>query len=262
MNKKLEKLETRLREIFEEKIIQLIPGKNNRRKLFDELDSAMQNHLKRGESGGIFAPDKFYIHVPPADLEDWKSLQDVLSEISEFLFQVGLSRGYAFTEQVSIELRSNRNESNQSFFITAEFTKEKPKLSDTISMTGDDVKNQKQNFPDRAFLIVGGRDNFQLDKSVINIGRHSENNLILNEPHVSRHHAQLRAIDNKYVIFDVGSTGGLLINGKSITQATLQSGDVIRIGMINLIYVQDTTSEHPTTAMSADNFSEDQENKI
>ena len=43
-----------------------------------------------------------------------------------------------------------------------------------------------------------------LIKPVVNIGRHSESDLVIEDLHVSRHHAQLRAISQHYVIFDTG----------------------------------------------------------
>jgi pSer/pThr/pTyr-binding forkhead associated (FHA) protein len=107
--------------------------------------------------------------------------------------------------------------------------------------------------PRNAFLIVGGKTNFPLDTPIINIGRHSDNDLVLADDYVSRHHAQIRAINKRYVVFDVGSTGGIFINGKQITQATLHPGDVLRMGMVNLIYVQDSTSENPTSVVDVEN---------
>jgi pSer/pThr/pTyr-binding forkhead associated (FHA) protein len=103
--------------------------------------------------------------------------------------------------------------------------------------------------PQNAFLVIAGKTNFPLTKAVVNIGRHSDNDLILEDQYISRHHAQLRAIDNRYVIFDVGSTGGIFLNNKQISRATLHPGDVLRIGMVNLIYSQDTTAEQPTSAV-------------
>jgi pSer/pThr/pTyr-binding forkhead associated (FHA) protein len=79
----------------------------------------------------------------------------------------------------------------------------------------------------------------------------------MEDQYISRHHVQLRAINQRYVIFDVGSTGGILLNGKPITQATLHPGDVIRIGMTHLIYVQDTTGDLPTSALSLDTEMDD-----
>ena len=249
MNKNLENLEAQLREIFEEKLFRLIPGLHSRRQLFDDLLTAMQDNLGKGPEGEVQAPDNLLIFVPGEDLSDWKAHQDVLEEMSDFLFHAGMSQGYTFKRKPTINLRVLDNAPNQRFVVSANISKNKPNLPDTAAMPKDGGENHQAKLPDHAFLIVGGRDNFPLDKPVVNIGRHSDNDLILDEPHVSRHHAQLRAINNRFVIFDVGSTGGLLINGKNINQATLQPGDVIRIGLVNLIFVQDATSEHPTTAI-------------
>jgi len=249
MNKNFENFEAKLREIFEEKIIQLIPGNRNRRKLFDDLDDLMQDKLQTNPDGEIQAPDKFIIHVPPEDLSDWKAHQDVLDEMAGYLYQKGYSLGFNFIQPLTIQIQTQNSPPKQAFFITADFSKKPQVLPDTSIMTHDESENRQQNIPDRAYLIVAGKESFPLDQSVINIGRHSENDLVINEPHVSRHHAQLRAINQRYVLFDVGSTGGLMINGKPIPKATLQTGDVIRIGLVNLIYVQDSTSEHSTTAL-------------
>lgn len=252
MNKKLERFEAQLREIFEEKIVNLIPGNRDRRKLFDNLKTALQENLVEGSQGEIHAPDYFTVLVPQEDLSEWKAHQDVLDEMADFLYRSGLSHGFNFNQQLTINLKSQGSSIKQDFLISANFTKKKPKLPDTAVMVSDELENKNQKIPDQAYLIVGGKDNFQLEKSVVNIGRHSDNDLIINEPHISRHHAQLRAINNRYIIFDVGSTGGMLINGKSTSQAALHPGDVIRIGLVNLIYVQESTAEQPTTALPID----------
>lgn len=262
MNNKLERFEAQLREIFEEKIINLIPGNRDRRKLFDNLKSALKDNLVKGSQGEIQAPDYFTVLVPKEDLSNWKAHQDVLDEMADFLYRSGLSQGFTFNQQLTINLKSQDHGIKQDFLISANFTKKKPKLPDTAVMASDDLENKHQKIPDRAYLIVGGKDNFQLEKSVVNIGRHSDNDLIINESHVSRHHAQLRAINSRYVIFDVGSTGGLLINGKSISQAALHPGDVIRIGLVNLIYVQESTAEQPTTALPIDEDLEQSEGNL
>jgi len=51
-----------------------------------------------------------------------------------------------------------------------------------------------------------------------------------------------------------------MINGKTISQATLHPGDVIKIGMVNLIFVQETTVEQPTTVLPVDEDSEESGN--
>ncbi len=252
MNKNFENLEAKLRKIFEEKLIRIIPGNNIQDKLFDDLNHAMENALTYEIGGEVHAPNNFIIYVPFEKFADWQAHQDVLNEIADFLFHSGMSRGFSFSQHPNIIIRPLDNDLIQDFLVSANFTEKKPSLPDTSAMTNKNVTNKRHNIPDRAYFIVGGRENYLLDKPVINIGRHSDNDLILDEPHVSRHHAQLRAINKRYVIFDVGSTGGVMINGKMFSQTTLKPGDVIRIGLVNLIYVQETTSENQTTALPVD----------
>ncbi|MDY6846033.1 MAG: FHA domain-containing protein [Chloroflexota bacterium] len=249
MNTNIERLEAHLRVIFEENLMRLIPGMHSPRNLFDELLKVMHDNLMALSDNQILAPDEFSIHVPEEDLKKWQAHQDILDEMADFLYKTGLSEGFSFNHPPFIKIIPHDGDPNHGFFLSVSVSLHKPNLPDTAAIPKSEMPNFQEEIPKRAFLIVGGTDNFALEKSVIDIGRHSNNDLILDEPHVSRHHAQLRAINKRYVIFDVGSTGGLFINGKQISQATLQPGDVIRIGMVNLIYVQDITSENPTTAL-------------
>ncbi len=66
----------------------------------------------------------------------------------------------------------------------------------------------------------------------INIGRDEDNQVILNDSSVSRHHAQITVVDNKYYIEDINSKNGTYVNGKYLkAKMELKAGDIIRIGM-------------------------------
>ena len=56
------------------------------------------------------------------------------------------------------------------------------------------------------------------------------NDIIVNDPIVCRQHARIRLEDNRFVLYDLASTTGVLANGKPVQQHTLQNGDRIRIG--------------------------------
>ena len=94
------------------------------------------------------------------------------------------------------------------------------------------------DIPKNAFLIVNGSEIFPLTKQVINIGRMDDNDIILQNAHVSRYHARLQAFSGRYVIMDLKSTGGTSVNGKRVTQAAIKPGDVISLSGIPLIYGQ------------------------
>src|SRR5512140_516329 len=99
--------------------------------------------------------------------------------------------------------------------------------------------------PEDAFVVVDGVKVIPLGQPLVRIGRRLENNLVLDDPRVSRTHAELRAINGRYVIFDLDSTGGTYVNGLKITQTVVYPGDVISLGGVNLVYGQKNPPPRP-----------------
>lgn len=72
---------------------------------------------------------------------------------------------------------------------------------------------------------------FTLDKMELFLGREPGNDLVVNDPEVSRRHARLKKIGTQYLLEDMGSTNGTFLQGNRITlPVMLQSGDEIKIG--------------------------------
>lgn len=112
---------------------------------------------------------------------------------------------------------------------------------DLEAKSGDD----NNLIPEDAFVIVDGTKVIPLNQAVINIGRRIENTLVLDDPRVSRTHAQLRAINGRYIIFDLNSTGGTFVNGERVKQSILYPGDVISLAGADLIYGQKNPPPRP-----------------
>jgi hypothetical protein len=93
----------------------------------------------------------------------------------------------------------------------------------------------------RAFVILDGRRTVTLNDSVINMGRRLDNQIIVDDPRVSRNHAQLRLRFGHYVVYNLGSTGGTFVNGQRVEECVLRPGDVISLGGVPLIYGEDGT---------------------
>jgi pSer/pThr/pTyr-binding forkhead associated (FHA) protein len=87
-----------------------------------------------------------------------------------------------------------------------------------------------------AFLIVDGKQLFLLSDVVTNIGRLNENHLIIADGRVSRRHAQIRFVQDHYVIFDLGSSGGTYVNNVRITQSILNPGDIISLAGVAIVF--------------------------
>ena len=253
MNKEFDRIEEHLRVLFEEKLSKIFTGHQAQRPLVDVLIQVMENNIQMDPEGRLCAPDLLILRVPTEDLIEWQVHQDILDDIAATLHQIGTKERFLFQKPTRIELNPDTEMKKGRFDISAYFSPKEPGLRDTAVMVQEEQAEREPLVPDNAMLIIAGKTIFPLEKLVVNIGRHSSNDLVLNDPHISRHHAQLRVIKDHFVIFDVGSTAGLFLNGKRISQATLHAGDVIRIGLANLIYNQEPTNTFPTSVLQTKN---------
>jgi hypothetical protein len=90
-----------------------------------------------------------------------------------------------------------------------------------------------------AYLVLHGTRIIPLNQTLIKIGRQLDNHIILEDPRVSRIHAQLRMVNDRFVIIDMNSTGGTFINGQRTTQSVLYPGDVISLAGVKFIFSQE-----------------------
>ncbi len=93
--------------------------------------------------------------------------------------------------------------------------------------------------PSNAYLIVNS-EVFPLNKDLLNIGRKLDNHIVIHDSRVSRNHVQIRIVEGQFVILDLNSTGGTLVNDQRVTKSVLYSGDTISLAGVTLKFVQDT----------------------
>ena len=83
--------------------------------------------------------------------------------------------------------------------------------------------------------LEGKLGTFQLTRAVTRIGRGADSDIRIEDPGVSRHHAEVR-IGSDVILRDLGSTNGTYVNGTLIAEQPLRDGAVITIGSTNLTF--------------------------
>jgi len=73
--------------------------------------------------------------------------------------------------------------------------------------------------------------------SQIRLGREPDNEVVLLDPKVSRHHALLQQQGETFLLTDLGSSNGVFVNGKRIAApASLKDGDILLLGDTQLAF--------------------------
>jgi len=90
------------------------------------------------------------------------------------------------------------------------------------------------------FLLVN-RQIIPLVKSVTTLGRQFENDISFQDEFVSRFHAELVYENGNYVLYDKQSTSGTSVNGRKIDRCVLNSGDLISLANILIMFVNNNS---------------------
>jgi len=95
----------------------------------------------------------------------------------------------------------------------------------------------------QAYLV---HDNllYRIHSPIIFLGRHPNNNLILTYPTVSRFHARIKYEEDKFVLYDYGSKYGTFINEEQISRQELNSGDVIKLADVEILFIDESKGLH------------------
>ncbi len=88
------------------------------------------------------------------------------------------------------------------------------------------------------------RGEYQLqDGFSLTIGRRKMNDVIIQDPSVSGHHAKIDPVGDRFVLLDLQSKNGTFVNERLVISHWLKHGDVISVGNHQLIYNQYGTQQ-------------------
>lgn len=236
----LAKIENRLQSLIEGNAARFFGRNAPEDDLVQRLGGALQSGLHRAGDGSLVAPNLYTLYLSPERMNEMEANPAVFDQLSQALEEAAAEAGVTFSSPPVLRVHADPALHGSAIAIHAQDSL--AGLAQTSELSQDEWLHSDE-FPPNAFLIVDGTHAYPLRRTVINIGRRSDNHLVVDDARVSRVHAQLRAVRGRYLLFDLDSTGGTYLNGERIRQAILSPGDVITLAGVPLVYGQDPASE-------------------
>ena len=189
-------------------------------------------------------PNQFHVELSPQDYARLAPYSSTLSdELVEMLRDHAHEQSYVFTGPVSIAVDEKDDQSTGRFHVRSSALASVTPMSEA-SVTDTAVRRAS------VILEVNGMKH-PLDPPGIVIGGGTEADLRINDPGVSRRHAEIRIFPGdpssgrpQVSVHDLGSTNGMLVNGHKVAQASLDDGGTVKIGNTTMTIRYVTSGHH------------------
>jgi hypothetical protein len=169
----------------------------------------------------VWAPNRFVVTLSESDGERFEQAERALiAELGRVVRETAAERGWGLVGPPEIEFVVDGELKRGRFEVEASFVEGEVELAPLA--VGQATLT----------LLEGGRAarTYSLAKPVITLGRLPESDVVIDDPGASRQHARIRAADGEFVLADLGSTNGTLVNEEPVAERVLADGDRITIG--------------------------------
>ncbi|HEX2506386.1 MAG TPA: DUF3662 and FHA domain-containing protein [Gaiellaceae bacterium] len=238
------------------------------RKLAKEMDDHRTVSVSR-----VYVPNEYQLWLSPSDREQFASYEDsLLTELSDYLSEHARREGYALLSTPKVTLHEDEDLAVGEFGIATRTVQPRsataavqhgaetppPAAAPPVEQAADvgETRIFKAPPPDTAAVSAGEAERLglaresaaalvldgkrhELTKRRLVIGRSRDCDLTLDDPNVSRRHAEVRQEEGAYWIADLGSTNGVEVNGSRVDRAELENGDLIVLGRTSLTFDQE-----------------------
>jgi FhaA, N-terminal domain/FHA domain len=223
--------------------------------LAHKLAKEMEDNQKASVSR-VYVPNHYRVFLSPQDREQFASYEPALrKELSDYLLEHARQEQFALSTRPQVEFQTDDRLDLGEFGIQAQLLAEPedehaqgeaapaPSAGDfghtmVYSPSRDARRIEPVDDRRQALLVGGGRRNVLSGDRVV-VGRSREADVVIQDPNVSRRHAELRREEGGWQVVDLGSTNGIKVNGRRVTNAHLRPGDQVTIGVTDLTFELD-----------------------
>ena len=212
------------------------------RKLAKEMSDNKTVSISR-----TYVPNHYSVYLSPSDREQFEGYEEGLKkELSDFLLDHARQEGLALVTRPTIDFKTDDRLELGEFGIQAQLVnapddeRSEPEPGDFGHTMVYSVDRAARELPPREppgrALLVGEGKRTVLAGSRLLIGRSRECDIRLDDPNVSRRHAELRRDNGGWVVADLASTNGVKVNGRRVEEHALRAGDEITLGLAKLTF--------------------------
>lgn len=235
----LTRFEDHIQHLVEGGFARLFAGRLHPREVAVRLARAMEDHTQEMD-GSRHAPDVYLVRLHSQDheaiLRDHPELAHALADELVALAGIANLKLETFPQ---VKILADDGVPPRQVMVAARHSAAR---ADSTQGLKKSEFLQEVDAP-KATLILNGEQHIPIHAPIVNIGRQHDNHIILDDPRISRHHAQIRLRFGQYMLFDLGSRVGTRVNDQPVQEAVLNSGDVIALADARLIYVEEDSGE-------------------
>ena len=189
------------------------------RRIIREMDANKTVGLKE-----VWVPNRYVFRLSEEDRGRFSGMERGLAqELEQVVIQGAKERGFGLVAAPEVEFQTDERLKRGDFRVRTELTEETgPPQPGAGALPGHAL----------LALVENGQTvkEFSLGQGSTVIGRLAGSDIELDDPGASRRHAEVRRDGDAYVVADLGSTNGTLVNGSEIGEHALADGDRITIG--------------------------------
>lgn len=243
---RIAQLEAQIQALFERPFV----GLSGRRIMAHDLALQLSREMEaqaqepHGTATKPIAPDHFVITLAPDIVSTLLDQQpSITGTLSLYLSEMARKSGLYLAHAPVIHIVPDPSLGAQQLVVSAGHQE----AADTSTAAMHPVPTTQTKQAHIARLLIDGARVVLLEHPVINIGRHIDNHVVLEDPSVSRHHVQVRRRGQEYLVFNTSSRSVMQINGIQVREHRLRSGDLIAIGQTRMVFMLEGVEDDTAT---------------
>ena len=181
-----------------------------------------------------YVPNVYRITIGPEDYERLAPLEaKLVEELEIFLGEAARQRDWSLSDSPRVSFATDEGLAAGEFRVAAEAVAlDRPAARGTAKGGGARSRGEAEPEGEPTLVLL---DNDEPVRTLpigrrLRIGRQADNDLVVTDPGVSRHHAEVTNERGTCTLRDLGSTNGTLVNGTRVGEHALRDGDRIHIG--------------------------------